>query len=478
MGALLVERKIVTSEQLEEALLLQEERGGLIGEILVATFGVSRIEIAGVLAEQWADLGKAVKAERAASEPAPEPVAALVPPEVRLRRPLGQILIEYGFVSEQQLEAALAAQTTSGARLGEILIEQGVLTRIDLASALGEQWSPTPVASQWAAPDRGPSLGSAPATAEPVPGWSEDDRAVVADLEQRLLVIERSAGGMPWQEDLRLVTFDLRAAISNVERRIEAAEGAASTELSGALDAVSTRIEALESASLTTELEAVRHELEEQKTRPVTVAGLDEIRTAIGRLEERPDRADEISQLAREVSVLAARLDQLSDTGELREKLETIAGQTEAAQAGFAGLELRSSELAALESRLDAVAERVPDAGLIGELAKRLDEVAASNPGIDTVDLTARIDALEQDGRAGSTALERLAAELGQLGGRTQEQLAELASLGPDPAPWRSCGRGSRSWRRRATGSGCVVARRAAGQLDDACRVVEPDMAP
>ena len=62
MGALLVEKKIITSEQLEQALLLQQESGGLIGEILVEEFGVSRVEIAGVLAEQWTDLDKAERA--------------------------------------------------------------------------------------------------------------------------------------------------------------------------------------------------------------------------------------------------------------------------------------------------------------------------------------------------------------------------------------------------------------------------------
>ena len=91
-------------------------------------------------------------------------------------------------------------------------------------------------------------------------------------------------------------------------------------------------------------------------------------------------------------------------------------------------------ELAGLESRLDAVADRVPDASLLDELARRVDETVASSTGADAVGLTARIDALEQDGRAGSTALERLTAELGELGGRTQQQLGELASLVPDPS--------------------------------------------
>ena len=167
MGALLVEKKIITSEQLEQALLVQKESGGLIGEILVEEFDVSRVEIAGVLAEQWTDLEKAERAETAAraERMPPARVEALAPTEARLRRPLGQILVEYGFVTEQQVEAAVAAQSSSPARLGEILIEQGVITRMDLASALAEQWSPPPAASGSSPPattDREPSHGSTP----------------------------------------------------------------------------------------------------------------------------------------------------------------------------------------------------------------------------------------------------------------------------------------------------------------------------
>ena len=323
MGDLLVERNIITREQLEQALRLQEETGNRIGEIVVSEFGVSRVEIAGVLSEQWADIEQAERAKnaeesaRAKLQAAPGPVKPLTPAEVRLRRPLGQILVERGFISKEQLDAALAAQPTSGTRIGEILIEQGALTRLDLASALGEQWS-TPQTSgpSTAASDRETPRGGLRVATAPAQGWSAADRAVIADLEERLRGIESAAGEMPWQEDLSRVALDLRATIGDVERRLEDAEaGAAASELSGALEAVGARIEKLESTSIATELEAVRQELEAQKTRPVTVAGLDEIRAAIVRLESRPDRVGEISQLADEISALAARLDRFRTQG-------------------------------------------------------------------------------------------------------------------------------------------------------------------
>ena len=54
IGALLVEKELITDEQLELALARQDESGDRLGEILVAEFGVSRLELAGVLTEQWA----------------------------------------------------------------------------------------------------------------------------------------------------------------------------------------------------------------------------------------------------------------------------------------------------------------------------------------------------------------------------------------------------------------------------------------
>ena len=244
------------------------------------------------------------------------------------------------------------------------------------------------------------------------------------------------------------MTLDLRAAIVDVEKRLEAAETAvARTELDGALEAVSGRIEALENASLTTELEAVRQELEEQKTRPVTVAGLDEIRSAIERLERRPDRADEISQLADEISALAAQLDHMPGPGELKERLETVAEQTEVAQAGVAGLQRRIDELAALERRLDEVAERVSDTGRIDELALRVDDMAASIPAADTDGLTARIDALEEE--VGPAALRSSGWQRSLVSSPGARRSSSPNSLPPGSTRrrWRRCGRGSRSWR-------------------------------
>ena len=55
------------------------------------------------------------------------------------RRPIGQILVEKGEISEVDLQAALTEQERSGRRLGEILIEQGRTSWLAISRAIAEQ---------------------------------------------------------------------------------------------------------------------------------------------------------------------------------------------------------------------------------------------------------------------------------------------------------------------------------------------------
>ena len=61
-------------------------------------------------------------------------------PERRLAwRPLGQILVERGLISELELHDALREQEHDGGRLGEILFSRGLVSAVDLRDALAEQ---------------------------------------------------------------------------------------------------------------------------------------------------------------------------------------------------------------------------------------------------------------------------------------------------------------------------------------------------
>src|ERR671935_1399195 len=54
-------------------------------------------------------------------------------------RPLGEILVERGFVLSGELEAAIAEQAQTGRKLGEILVARGAVTAAQLTRILVEQ---------------------------------------------------------------------------------------------------------------------------------------------------------------------------------------------------------------------------------------------------------------------------------------------------------------------------------------------------
>jgi uncharacterized coiled-coil protein SlyX len=60
--------------------------------------------------------------------------------ESEAKRRLGDIIVERGLITAEQLDEALAEQRESGAKLGEVLVALGFLTRVALAGVITEQW--------------------------------------------------------------------------------------------------------------------------------------------------------------------------------------------------------------------------------------------------------------------------------------------------------------------------------------------------
>jgi hypothetical protein len=54
-------------------------------------------------------------------------------------RPLGQLLVQRGLLTNDELEAALDEQERTGDLLGEVLLRNGLLSKLALASSLHEQ---------------------------------------------------------------------------------------------------------------------------------------------------------------------------------------------------------------------------------------------------------------------------------------------------------------------------------------------------
>jgi hypothetical protein len=143
LGTLLVDEGLLTSTQLELALEEQRRSGRLLGQILVGRGFVTGLSLARVLSEQH---GVEVRpatfpAPAEPTEAPPEPVQA-VAPDPRGEEswlPLGKLLVEKRFLTEAELEQALAQQLQTGARLGEILVARGYLSGPSLVRALAEQ---------------------------------------------------------------------------------------------------------------------------------------------------------------------------------------------------------------------------------------------------------------------------------------------------------------------------------------------------
>jgi len=131
LGELLVAEELLTEDELEQALSEQAASGRLLGQIIVANGYLSAFSLARVLSQQHG-----VQLSPSEGAPAPAPVAAA--PE-QAWRPLGQVLVDLEFLTESQLERALAAQREEGCRLGEILVSRGLLSGGELAQALAEQ---------------------------------------------------------------------------------------------------------------------------------------------------------------------------------------------------------------------------------------------------------------------------------------------------------------------------------------------------
>ena len=56
------------------------------------------------------------------------------------RTALGTLLIERGYIDQEQLDEALRRSAENGERLGEVIVKQGWATEEDLAKVLAEQW--------------------------------------------------------------------------------------------------------------------------------------------------------------------------------------------------------------------------------------------------------------------------------------------------------------------------------------------------
>jgi hypothetical protein len=340
IGEFLVERGLVTTEQLAAALADQRQSGKRLGEILVERGAITRMALASVLGEQWEEAGRHLR--------------AVVP--VRLA---GGKEADGGLAGGEELTDSLASLQAAVARLEEL--------------------SSGPRQAETAAP-------AAHATGD---GLAAVEAALGALLTELEALRETVAAPL-------VVEGDLADRLGRLDSWLRERDDDAGAHLAQAVESLGARIDALApQESAVDVVEARLDELAELVARPVAEAPAVDLSPLAARLEElaelvtRPaesgveERLDRLDAWLRErdggdafgasVDRALERLEQhaASADGEVRERL----GRLEALLA-----ERRddvSAELAGRLERLEELLERQPVADT-SELAARLDEVRAA----------------------------------------------------------------------------------------------------
>jgi DNA repair exonuclease SbcCD ATPase subunit len=410
VGALVVDRGLVTEEQLERALEIQAATEELLGEILVNEFGVSRVELASILAEQWAELER----ETARQSPVAASEEAAEEDETPQRRRIGEIFVERGFVTQTELEHALDVQRGSGRPLGEVLIELGSLSRMDLASSLAEQWS-------------GLEKLRKPAP-RPVEGWQQ-----VAPVEHAAAAAQgghREAAG----DGVQALREELAAVTTRLETIAGASEQEAS-ELRASLEALREQIGELEAhpARPSGELVARVDELE-AATRAIaeSAAGApwsEEVHALGGALEElRVGAAETPAQLAEITSRVAAVESAVAD----RTAVDELAGRLAAVEADRSSVDARA-EVAALRADLEGLRAESVALDAVDALAAAVEQVRTSipDPSERLGGIEERLAVVEQAARR----VEDAAPALQELSERIDAVRASVPEVAPQLAP-------------------------------------------
>lgn len=469
VGALLVERGLVSPAQLAEALEHQRANGGELDDVLQYLFAVHPDRVA-------------------------EVVGAYQRREISVD--IGSLLLAAGAVDEERLAEARRRSADTGQPVGPILVEMGAITRLELASALADQWSDSP--AQIVPP---PGLGDRAEAGSP---FDDIDslRFAMRALEASLRSDRADDGAAEGLDELRRREEQLAARVSALEVAIEqpvevdpalVEEIHATAERLAAVQAALEHVARVEDvtalAGSLAEVEALRATVVDLATRTVDLPSSDDLqrdrqqiadladrldetasalgglvsaeelqvlRAAVGDLAARPagdpGLDERVAELGRSVEALAVLAEASSGAEGLQEALEGIAGQVEAAltaaaaaQAGVDGLRAPLEGIASLGARVDLVegadAEQAAqlvalrtDVAALEAVRSQVDEAAAAAAhvgeelarlGRDVAGLGALAERVE--------GLETAVARSGVLEGALQSLAGEVAELGRRP---------------------------------------------
>jgi len=348
-------------------------------------------------------------------------------------RGIGDILLELGFASQEDLASAALAQERTGQPLGQILVQNGAITRLELASALAEQWS-DPAASISLMPIPTPGARVAP---QPVDDAQYAARleGAVADLARRMQVSEPEDG---FNERVTDLAERIEATVAWTQR-IEVTVATLAQGLEGVTGGVEEAFATLQSGmtGLATDLARIDTTVAEIVARPAEVpsdprlgAQLEELRASVQSLAERPVADDAVRG---RVDQLASRLETLVD-GAALDDLRGALRELEGRPSGDPELGARLDRVEALAAEGAARAELEAQAALLADLRSTLADLEARPVGSpETDEKLERIEAhlAERLGTLADTAaVEALAARIDAASGLEEGLVAAVEALG------------------------------------------------
>ena len=196
------------------------------------------------------------------------------------RRPIGQILVEKGEISEADLQAALDEQERSGRRLGEILIEQGRTSWLALARAIAEQVLDIQNANAQAQAEPAPEPAAAP-----------DPVKMVRELAERVASLPPVPDPLPPPEPERELARAVAEQVANLDTPAPPPPPPQDTKLLHLTPRVAPAPEPLMSADeKLLSIEALLKERQRAFIEMVTTA--ETLRMKVARLEEILDERD------------------------------------------------------------------------------------------------------------------------------------------------------------------------------------------
>jgi hypothetical protein len=339
------------------------------------------------------------------------------------RRSIGEILLEHGYVTKEQVDEANALQLESGRPLGQILVEAGTITRLELASALAEQWSDSgaPIA-----PPDGLSLSGTLPALEPFEPVTHTPGPAHAEVVSRLDSLEEALERLRVREDAREDDdrlADLRAALETITRRVEGTEPA---------------------------IEELARRLELYVVDPTREGRVDELAAAVAGLQERlatlgqaaegaaeqsgrvaEETAASLEQVREQLAALSARLPSLAE-GEELEELRAVVESVSERPARDPGLSAQIEDLQAVVETLAARPARDPDLVAQIEDLQAVVETLSQRPARDA-ELGAQIEDLQAvvESLASRPARDaELAAQVDTIGLRLADLADRLSVLG------------------------------------------------